>query len=255
MQKTARGLVAIAALIATPAVAADMPLKAPVPVPAAAYDWSGFYIGGVGGWQGSRIRLSSPPGSLVFTPNHESLALGAFVGVQRQFGQVVLGVEGDYVSGFGRASLGATPSLSIFFPGGTGTGQAKLRDIWSVGGRIGWAAGKWMPYLTGGYASGSYEFDAQNTPPTSIIFSGSEQARATTSNAYFGGGVDWAVMNNWIVGLEYRHYGFNTKTVTGVATGLAAGVPAGFTEPVSFAPRTDTVVARLSYKFNWGMSH
>jgi hypothetical protein len=42
-----------------------------------------------------------------------------------------------------------------------------------------------------------------------------------------------------------RCYGFNTKTAT--------GVPAGFTEPVTFAPRTDTVVTRLSYKFNWGM--
>ena len=106
-----------------------------------------------------------------------------------------------------------------------------------------------MPYVTGGYASGSFEFDAQTTPPSSILFPGSEQAKSNNSGGYIGAGVDWAATDNWILGVEYRHYGFNTKTVTGVAT----GVPAGFTEPVSFAPRTDTVVARLSYRFNWGM--
>src|SRR5258708_6698132 len=41
---------AIAALIAAgPALAADLPLKAPPPV-VAAWNWSGFYIGGHGGY-------------------------------------------------------------------------------------------------------------------------------------------------------------------------------------------------------------
>ena len=238
-------------LVSGAAIAADMPLKAPPPAPVVAFDWSGIYVGGDLGWQGSRIGLSSPfPGaSLVYAPNHDFFAAGAFIGAQRQLGQVVLGIEGGYMSAFNNVSLGATPSLSIFFPSGTGTAQAKLRDIWSVGGRLGLAAGRWMPYVTGGYASGSFEFDAQTTPPSSILFPGSEQAKSNNSGGYIGAGVDWAATDNWILGVEYRHYGFNTKTVTGVAT----GVPAGFTEPVDFAPRTDTVVARLSYRFNWGM--
>jgi outer membrane immunogenic protein len=235
-------------LVSGAAIAADMPLKAPPPVPVVAFDWSGIYVGGDLGWQGSRIGLSSPfPGaSLVYAPNHDSFAAGAFIGAQRQFGQVVLGIEGSYMSAFNNANLGATPALSIFFPGGTGTAQAKLRDIWSVGGRLGLAAGRWMPYVTGGYASGSFEFDAQTTPPSSIIFPGSEQAKSNNSGGYFGAGVDWAATDNWILGAEYRHYAFNSKTVTGVVGG-----PFPFTEPVTFAPRTDTVLARLSYKFNW----
>ena len=44
--------------------AADMALKAPPPAPVVAFDWSGIYVGGDLGWQGSRIGLSSPfPGA------------------------------------------------------------------------------------------------------------------------------------------------------------------------------------------------
>lgn len=223
------------------AMAADMAVKAPV-APVAAYDWSGFYLGIDGGWQGSRIGLSGVfagvPEALTYAPHHDSFALGGFGGVQRQFGQVVLGIEGGYLSGFNNASLGATPSLSIFSAGGTGTAQAKMRYIWSIGGRAGWALDHWMPYVTGGYANGSFEFDAQNVPPP-----GTEQAKANTGGGYIGGGVDYAITNNWIIGAEYRHYGFSSKSATGVAP--------TFTEQVNFAPRTDTVVARLSYKFDW----
>ena len=44
--------------LAVPAVAADLPArpytKAPVVAPVAIYDWSGFYIGGNGGYGSSR---------------------------------------------------------------------------------------------------------------------------------------------------------------------------------------------------------
>ena len=49
---------AISAIMAGSAFAADMPLKAPPPV--LAYDWSGFYIGGVIGGAWSRTDSSDP---------------------------------------------------------------------------------------------------------------------------------------------------------------------------------------------------
>ena len=220
------------------ALAADMPVKEALPVPAAPAtgpDWSGLYFGGDLGWQGSGIGLSSPAGgaSLTYAPQHDSFALGAFVGAQRQFGQFVVGVEGGYMAGFGDASLGATPSISIFYPGGTGTAQASLKNIWSIGGRVGWAAGQWMPYLTGGYANGSFEFDAQDSFQT-------ERASASLNGGYIGAGVDWALARNWTVGAEYRHYAFSATTVTSTQSNL-----------VTFAPSTDTVMARVSYIFDW----
>jgi outer membrane immunogenic protein len=244
MWKAAIGI-GIAALIGTQAFAADMAVKAP-PAPAPAFDWSGFYIGGDIGWQGSRIGLSSPEpfATLTYSPTHDSFAGGGFVGVQKQFGQFLLGVEGGYLAATGNESLGATPAVSIFFPGGTGTAQAKLRDIWSVGVRAGLPMGMWMPYVTGGYANGAFEFDAQNA--AGFVIPGFEQAKSTNGGGYAGVGVDYAVTRNWIVGAEYRHYFFNSKTVTDV--GNAGGF---FTLPATIAPRTDTVMARVSYKFDW----
>jgi outer membrane immunogenic protein len=226
------------------ASAADMPVKAAPLAPPAAYDWSGVYIGGTAGWQSSSIDLSSPPfGTISYSPRHSSFALGGFGGIQRQFGQFVLGVEGGYMAAFGDGSLGAVPAISIFIPGGIGTAQAKLKDIWSVGARAGWAMGRWMPYVTGGYAIGSFEFDAQDVPPTFT-----EQAKARTGGGYIGGGIDWAVWDNWILGAEYRHYAFSSKTVT-------SAYSTGGGEPVNFAPSTDTIMARVSYKFDWPWLH
>ncbi len=48
MKKILLGFAAIAALIGTPALAADMPLKAP-PAPAPINNWTGFYLGIEGG--------------------------------------------------------------------------------------------------------------------------------------------------------------------------------------------------------------
>ncbi len=67
MNKIVIGVAAIAAMLAAPAVAADMVLKAPPPAPV--YGWTGFYVGGnVGyGWgeaktdaAGSATTISSP---------------------------------------------------------------------------------------------------------------------------------------------------------------------------------------------------
>jgi len=211
---------------------AAMPTKAPV-YPAAVFNWSGFYIGGDAGWQGSRIGLSNPvSGTVTYDPTHDSYALGGHVGAQTQFDRFVVGIEGGYVSGFDQKEF-QTASISIFSPGGTATTAVKFKDAWSIGGRAGWSMGSWMPYLTAGWAQGRFGFRADD---------GSIQtANAKSSGAYFGGGIDFALAHNWILGVEYRHYDFKAKNTT-----------ASDAEPIRFDPRTDTVMARLSYKFGTG---
>jgi outer membrane immunogenic protein len=225
------------------ASAADLPArtytKAP-PMVEAVYDWSGFYIGGDIGGQWSDIGLSRPAGlgnsagALSYGVHHDSFAAGGRAGVQKQWGQFVFGIEGSYVSAFDRSGDIATPSISIFTPGGAGTASARLRDTWTIGGRIGYAVNTWLLYATGGYANGSFAFDAASGGNT-------EHASARLDGYYIGGGVEYAVAQNWILGAEYRHYGFDAKAVT-------ATVP----ELVRFAPTTEMVLGRLSYKFNWG---
>jgi outer membrane immunogenic protein len=238
---------AFAALLGT-AAAADLTVKAP-PVPLG-IDWSGFYVGGEIGGQSSNINLSNPTlGTVGYQADHDSFALGGFFGAQRQFGSVVVGVEGGYLAGFFHANVtppggGPTTALSIFFnPNGTGTAYTNLQDIWSGGARIGWASGNLMAYVTGGYATASFKFSAENIPPSPPA---SEQATARTDGGYIGGGIDWAANNNWIVGAEFRHYEFGAKTVTAT---VVQSPP--FTETVRFATRTETAMVRVSYKFGW----
>jgi len=163
-------------------------------------------------------------------------------GTSTSGGQFVLGVEGAYMAAFGQPDQLATQSIRIFVPGGTGTASAKLRDIWSVGGRVGWAPNNWMVYAIGGYASGSFAFNAASGTINPLV----EHASARPDGFYIGGGVEYAVAQNWIVGLEYRHYEFNAKAVTGVISGAV-----NLLEPVKFEPKTDVVMGRLSYRFNW----
>ena len=60
MKYLALGSAALAAMIAGPAMAADMPVRAPAPV-AAYYDWSGAYAGfNVGAAWYDVITISTP---------------------------------------------------------------------------------------------------------------------------------------------------------------------------------------------------
>jgi outer membrane immunogenic protein len=70
--------IAITAIMAGSAFAADMPLRAPPPV--LAYDWSGFYIGGVigGGW--TRTDISTPGLSLLGVPVLQTTDSSSFIG-------------------------------------------------------------------------------------------------------------------------------------------------------------------------------
>jgi outer membrane immunogenic protein len=233
---------ALFAVTAASASAADMAVKAAytkAPALAPAYDWSGFYVGGDLGGQWSDIGVSRPLAPLAYGFRHDSVAVGGHAGYQHQWGQFVLGVEGAYMAAFDQSGQLATPAVSIFFPGGTGTATAKLRDIWSIGGRVGFAPNNWLFYGTGGYASGSFAFDAASG-------AGSEHAAVRPDGFYVGGGVEYALAQNWILGVEYRHYEFDTKTTASTTINFG-----GFTEPVKFDTKTDVVMGRVSYKFNW----
>src|SRR5450755_348184 len=98
--------VAVTAIMAGSAFAADMPLKAPAP--ALAYDWSGMYIGGVigGGW--SHDENSEPGlgilGTLVNFPVVQTTTGSGFIGGieggdRYQFGKLVIGWEADMTWG------------------------------------------------------------------------------------------------------------------------------------------------------------
>ena len=186
------------------AAAADLPAapapyyKAPVYAPA--YNWSGFYLGinGGGGWGRSTWSTTGSfdtSGGLV----------GGTIGYNYQMNQVVLGVEGD----IDWANINGTTSTGC--PSATGTG-CQTSDNWlsTVRGRLGYAADRFMPYITGGAAFGD------------IKASGPGLTGTDTTNAGWtlGGGIEFAIAGHWTAKAEYLYVNLGSVSC-GAACGAA----------------------------------
>ena len=132
------GLVALA--VAAPASAADLAArpytKAPPPVVAPIYDWTGFYIGANGGWGSAHNCWSAGAvgGVLVADgcSNQSGGLFGGQLGYRWQTNQFVFGVEGqgDW------ANLSRT-RFSVINP--LISEQAKVDGIGLITGQLGWA--------------------------------------------------------------------------------------------------------------------
>jgi len=230
------------------ASAADMPTKGPVykgPAPVVAYDWSGIYVGGQvgGGW--SHTTVTNVAGIHFFNFIGDSRSMddsaflgGLFVGAQQQFGSFVIGVEGGSAWG----SLSQTiQARGPFFA--ADNYNAKILDLYSVAGRLGYAFDRVLVYGKAGWATASVSTQSDEVPAFNHF--GNSSAR---HNGYVVGvGIDYAWTPNLIAGIEYNYYDLRTKTHVGVDT-LGPGFSA---YDVDVHPKVSTVMARLSYKFGW----
>src|SRR5262249_39333669 len=138
--------------------------------------------------------------------------LDAHIGLQHQFGVIVVGVEGGWASTLrDREDRTTCPDQNPLH-----NCSARLNDILTVGGRLGYAAGRWMPYITGGYANAGFDFNGRaanaGAPGAAGATTLVETAHVRSGGWYIGGGVEWAISPGWTTGLEYRHYEFGTET-------------------------------------------
>jgi outer membrane immunogenic protein len=176
MKKLATYVVASAALLATPAIAADIAVKAPPPAPAPVPTWTGFY-GGIqfgGGWSDEAVNYSpNDPASLAlfvgnvqpFPSGYRISQTGAVGGVEAgynwEWSNWLLGVEADFSAAgmSGRASgtslAAAAPVGSVGFLNQTSTAEQSMDWYGTVRGRAGWlATPNLLLFGTGGFAYG-----------------------------------------------------------------------------------------------------
>jgi outer membrane immunogenic protein len=202
--------------------------------------WSGLYFGAHAGWAwadvDSQITVSPLAGNdgVGFdNVQHDAPIAGGQIGIQHQFGHIVLGVEASLSSAYqdGFANVGC-PNPAI-------TCGKRFDDVLSVGPRLGYAMGKWMPYITGGYASAGISHKSFITGANTGVFFGRERLEGW----YVGVGVDMALAQGWTVGLEYRHYDFEDQTML---TFIPAGLLTGDVRTIDAT--LDTVALRVSWK-------
>jgi outer membrane immunogenic protein len=191
-------LATVAAIgFASVASAADLPTKGPyykAPVAAPAFSWTGFYIGGdVGyGWGTSDGTLTNSAGTFPVPYNADPNGIigGGFLGYNYQINQFVVGVEADWQA----ADLTGSASSAGY------TMSTRVNDYGSLRGRLGYAMDRWLVFATGGWAWGKAS--------TSYALTGAAPffTNTFTGNGWTaGGGVEYAITNNWLARIEYRY--------------------------------------------------
>jgi outer membrane immunogenic protein len=231
-------------------------------------DWSGVYFGVGSGYQWSTVDVHGPrfPVGFGISSDHDETFVSAHLGYQHQFGTIVLGIEGGWMSTIrdrdGNSRFCDSVPGVLTFPviAGGDFCQARLNDIVTIGGRAGWAAGHWMPYVTGGYANAGLDFTARSRAPDGPGVFGAtvlqEEAHARVGGWYIGGGFEWTISPGWTTGLEYRHYEFDNRNTTAFSgcssnvTGCNSAHLGTPVENVRFGDTTDTIEMRVSWR--WG---
>lgn len=230
------------ALGASSAMAADLPVKAPVAAPVPVYNWTGFYAGlNVGyAWGETDWAYYNLPGQTL-SRNPEGWWAGGHIGAQYQYQQFVFGIEGSW-SGDVTNNKSVGPDAPIFAP--AFDAGVKYRNLITGGARAGWVfSPQWMVYASGGYAQADVwtGFWARGFPQFPSAF------QATHEGWYAGGGIEY-LFTNWLyVGVEYRHIELDTElhSVTLIpAVGSARYI----------TPSTDLVQFRLGFKITPGQT-
>jgi outer membrane immunogenic protein len=280
-------LTALLSTVAIPALAADLPGKAPRQQPAAVYDWTGFYIGGHAGYGWSKFD-DIDEGHLVgfFTddsfgsPEPKGFIGGFHAGYNWQVSPLlVLGIEGDFsfsnMKKDQTLNVAGGPLVTSPFIDGVACLNCDLQDhlrvkidnFASVRGRLGFlVAPSFMLYGTGGAAWADTKVDVSGSatwtqaavlpaPLRGVQFANlSASADKTFSGWVIGGGGEYMLSRNILLRVEYLHYDFGSKTVAvdgnvnRVAPGLLAG-PFPVSADVKTSLTTDVIRGGVSLKF------
>jgi outer membrane immunogenic protein len=243
------------ALLGSVAMAADLPSEKGPPVyappPPPVFSWTGVYIGAQVGYEWGQLSSTVVgPFGAVRNPtidyqgvvggghvgyNYELGSLGGFLpGLGGTGGGIVVGLEGD-VNGSGVTGSGID-GLGVDF------GRERTQVDASIRGRLGLAFDRVLVYGTGGVAFASIQHSVTD-------FAGFDESHTTGRVGWTaGGGVEYAIDNNWSARVEYRYTNYGSYGVFYSALAF----PAAGVVPFNLHVRdTDNrVQAGFSYKFD-----
>ncbi|MFG1348221.1 outer membrane protein [Xanthobacter autotrophicus] len=253
MKKFLLATVALAALSA-PAMAADLATKYPVKAVAVVpvFSWTGFYIGANAGYGGDKFTFDEAE----FDPYYESVHYaysnsinssgffaGGQIGYNYQFANnVVIGVETDLQwSGIeGKYSYNETDVLHPYTYGSNY--GASVDYFGTIRARLGYAFDRFLPYITGGAAYGKTKLSYSAFESDGYAWGAS--ASSTNWGWTVGGGVEYAITNNWTFKTEYLYVDLGSTDYS-----YATGYYSDYLVTGSVDTKFHTLKAGVNYKF------
>jgi outer membrane immunogenic protein len=287
MKKLLLASTAVGALaMAGPALAADIPVKAPPAIaPVPVFTWTGCYIGGHGGFGAAQkyyeLTRNELEANAFITSEHDEIGplgftsfshdpYGGFgggqVGCQYQWDKWVIGIEG---SGSWARIQGDSGGINLPFQPPANDKQVSFnsRTDWfaSVAGKFGYTGGRWLVYSKAGVAwdhtkyfangffggspvsaSGGSDFCEEDSVCPIHLSASNTRIGWTT-----GVGIEFAALPWLTIFLEYDHYDFGRKTLHFDGTyGSDNTVVRGI--PLDNKQRIDTIRLGFNVLFNWG---
>ena len=256
MKKFLLGTIGLVAMGLAPAMAADLPARAPVYTKAPAmvapiYDWTGFYIGvnGGGGWSHKCWDVTNILGVTLPTAlsdgchNATGGVAGGQIGYRWQSASWVFGLEaaGDWANlkGSNSSPLLAGTIFNV-------TDQSKINALGFFTGQVGYAWNAALLYVKGGAAVTGTNYNIQTTLGNLNVAS----ASATRWGGTIGVGFEYGFAPNWSAGLEYDHLFMGNRSVDFTSTGALAFAPVGtLFRTDTIHQNVDMITARINYRF------
>jgi outer membrane immunogenic protein len=218
VRKSLLSTVALVALGGT-AFAADLPSRSAPPVyapppPPPIFTWTGVYIGGDIGYRFGTASSAIFPnatgpsgGASLGNFNPGGVTGGGHIGYNYQVGQFVAGLEGDINGSSYHGSQASGPAF-----------LSTNSDVdASIRGRVGVAWDRALVYATGGVAF---------APFRNQYFLGSavDSSSQTQTGWTIGGGIEYALTNNWSIRAEYRYtdYGHIYDPLNATTAGVSS---------------------------------
>ena len=243
------------------ASADDRPAKAFAMVP---YSWTGFYVGGHAAGGSTNVKdaaLSWGAGNYLAPGSANAVGVEQTSHKNFNFDQAGGGIQAGYNYQFGHAVAGIEADLTLLGPGGstaitapyvtspqsyTIRYAAKIDWLTTIRGRLGYAADRWLMYVTGGVTIADAHFDWSFSDTVPGYGTGS--GHKVLTRPVVGGGFEYALTNNVSAKLEYLYMSLGTIS----AAGTIRDVPfTGFSNALTGQANLSThlVSFGLNYKF------
>lgn len=257
------------------AQAADLtPVGMPLTAPTQVGKWTGPYIGGNLGYGWGHYGASNATGTIVnsnggsgiygfnaLSGNGNGVTAGIQAGYNWQIDQTVLSIEADWQYLNSKAGTGNSPIAVPVFIGGNFSGSTSINTDWyaTFRGRVGYAFGPALLYVTGGIALAETTLSANATgsivtglvPPTLGPLGSMNASDSAVLIGYaVGGGLEYALGAGWSIKGEYLHLGFGTKgyNLTG-SLQSPAGLTGVIATHVDIRPSFDVARIGVNYRF------